>query len=155
MILSEITKKELRIDEIVDHRISLSDVRIIAEHKNNPYEWLDKHVEVWYNVHYTRPSRIVREVARTICDIINIVYDTPEQRQAAKSYAERQLTKMILGRTKLEDHLQRVENDRAMTTNPKRLKELNKTYKALKAARAKELVRLGFSSQADKIRYGG
>lgn len=157
MILSLKTKKELRVDEIVDQRISLTEVKLVTkptDKANKPFEWLDKHIEVWYNIHYTRPARVVREVGQVITSMINLMYDDQKQREAAKAYSERYLTQMILSRTKLEDQLQRVENERALTTNPKRLKELNKTFKALKDARTKELVRVGTTRETDRIRYG-
>ena len=155
MILSTKTKKEILLDEVVNNNIPLSDVQVINTSKNIEYDWLDKHVEVWYTVHYTRPPRIVREVGKTICDLINIVYENRNQREAAKAYAEGKLTQMILSRTKLEDQLQRVETERALTTNPRRIKELNRTFKALKEARQREVIKLGTSFHADRIRYGG
>lgn len=124
----------------MSERIPLNELTIVAE----DITWLDKHVEVWYNCHYTRPARIVKELGNTLNELINVQYENLDQRDYAKTYVQKKLSEKIMNRSHLEDNLARLENDKAMTCDPKRCEEINKSISALKKLNAKEILRRGF-----------
>lgn len=126
---------EVQIDYLNDHHLPLTDIIVDTSPVSaDPFSWLDKHIEVWYTTHYKRPARVVRSIGSTICTLIDFEYDTNEVREAAKAYAQEKLTEKIMSRSHLEDNLQKLENEYAMTCDPVRRADLKKNIEQIRGA---------------------